>query len=177
VHHFYALGTYNTVEGNLQLLLSGKLPFIAAVVHRDWVLEPLQPPEQQARLGRYNASYVTLKWTNEARHYQRSQLHQVWEEAKCFELMAWHMRRYGYRYRSIMRHRSDFNVTLLPPEAASAALIAEWAAGPAWPRSLYIPEGEDWRVRVWPAGRLERQACSAGELGSAGELVSAAAES
>jgi hypothetical protein len=77
MHHFYVMGSFNTVESNLHLILQQRLPFVAIVVHRDWVLEPLLPPDEQCRMERYNGTWVQLKWTNEARHYQRSQLHQV----------------------------------------------------------------------------------------------------
>jgi hypothetical protein len=77
IHHFYLMGSFNTFETNLHLLLANKLPFVAVAVHRDWILEPLLPPDEQCRMERYNGTWVQLKWTNEARHYQRSQLHQV----------------------------------------------------------------------------------------------------
>ena len=48
VHHYYVLGTYASNEGTLHALIEGKLPFVAVVVHRDWLLEPLLPPEEQA---------------------------------------------------------------------------------------------------------------------------------
>ena len=134
------------VESNLQLIIEGRLPFVAVVVHRDWVLEPLLPPNEQAHMPRHNSSFVTLKWTNEAQHYQKSQLHQVWEEAKAYELVASWQRRFGLHYSSLMRHRSDFNVTLFEEDEPATDIIHGWIAAPNWTDTVYIPEGEDWRV-------------------------------
>lgn len=179
MHHFYVLGSFNTYETNLHVILQGRLPFVAIAVHRDWVLEPLLPPDEQCRMERFNSTWVRLHWTNEAQHYQRSQLHQVriftrrsqsqvwfytvytrstarcppisfdfrlqvWEEGKCFEMATWFMRRHGLRYKSFMRHRSDFNITLTPFE--NRATIKEWTSKPEWKDVVYVPRGKDYRV-------------------------------
>ena len=159
VHHYYVLGTYASDESTLHAFIEGKLPFVAVVVHRDWVIEPLLPANEQAHMPRHNSSFVTLKWTNEAQHYQRSQLHQVWEVAKCFELVASWQRRFGVEYVSYMRHRSDYEITLLPG-VPWYSILQTWVTAPNWTDSVYVPEGEDWRVSVSCACCMLQYICS-----------------
>ena len=153
VHAYYVMGSYNVPEGNLHLILSGRLPFIAVVIHRDWNIEPLRDPNEQLGLPRHDGSFVTLKWTNEARHYQRSQLHQLWEVAKCFEVMAGYMSHARIYYGAYLRHRADYSVTYVDASKAAVAL-KRLMATPRWADTVYVPQGEDWRVRRGWQSRL-----------------------
>ena len=69
----------------------------------------------------------------------------MWEVAKCFELVASWQRRFGLEYTSYMRHRSDYIVTL-SPGVPVRAILGTWASAPNWTDTVYVPEGEDWRV-------------------------------